>query len=160
MALLKLPILMGQEAGFYGLGIDERLEPVVPVTFSDPAHVSRLHQALAPPPAARSNEVVAWTGGTFYARPAPGAEPFVREGSRVAAGDSLGILEVMKMFNPIRAAFAGTVTRVFAKSDTGVIVAKGQPLFEIEPDEPVLRESPETAAARQRGKTEALLDRL
>jgi len=160
MGLLKLPILIGQDAGFYGLGIDEKLEPVVPALFTEPGQVPRLHSALAPPPAARSNEIVAWTGGTFYARPAPGAEPFVGEGSHVDAGDPVGILEVMKMFNPIRAAFAGTITRVLAKSDTGAIVAKGQALFEIEPDEPIVRESAEALVQRRREKTAALLQRL
>jgi acetyl/propionyl-CoA carboxylase alpha subunit len=160
MGLLKLPILIGQDAGFYGLGIDESLEPVVPAMFTDPAHVTRLHSALAPPIVAASNEIVAWTGGTFYARPAPGDDLFVQEGSHVDEGDSVGILEVMKMFNPIRAKFAGTVTRVLVKGDAGVIVGKGQALFEIEPDAPIVQESADTMTARRREKTASLLDRI
>ena len=98
---MKLPIVVGQEAGFYGLTMDERLEPVVPAPFLDEARVPRLHAALAPPPAAGANEILAWTGGTFYARPSPGAEPYKIEGSRFEAGATMGIMEVMKMFNPI-----------------------------------------------------------
>ncbi|MCH8882525.1 MAG: biotin carboxylase, partial [SAR324 cluster bacterium] len=159
LPLLKLPIVVGQEAGFYGLTMDERLEPVVPAPFLDEARVSHLHAALAPPPAARANEILAWTGGTFYARPSPDAEPYVTEGSRFAAGDTMGILEVMKMFNPIRAEFGGTVTRVLA-GDTGVIVHKGQRLFEVEPDETATAETPEEAAVRRRERTLAMLERL
>jgi biotin carboxyl carrier protein len=160
MALLKLPILVGQDAGFHGLSVDERLEPVVPEAFADPERAARLHRALAPPPPARSNEIVAWTGGTFYARPAPDTEPYVRAGSHVRAGDAVGILEVMKMFNPIRAEVSGTITRVLVEAGAGQIVSKGQPLFEIDPDEPLARESEEAAQARRREKTRSLLERL
>jgi len=49
--------------------------------------------------------------GTFYARPSPGAEPFVHEGGAVSAGQTVGLVEVMKTFTPIRAAGAGTLRR-------------------------------------------------
>jgi len=64
--------------------------------------------------------------GTFYAAPSPDAPPFVKVGQTVKAGDTLGIIEAMKMFNPIEAEVAGTVT--------AVLVENGQP---VEFDEPM-----------------------
>jgi biotin carboxyl carrier protein len=52
------------------------------------------------PPGARA--VVAPTDGVFYVRPAPDADPFVRAGDRIRAGQTLGLVEVMKTFNQIR----------------------------------------------------------
>ncbi len=64
--------------------------------------------------------------GTFYASPSPDAAPFVKVGQTVKAGDTLGIIEAMKMFNPIEADVSGTVRAILVKS--------GQP---IEFDEPM-----------------------
>jgi acetyl-CoA carboxylase biotin carboxyl carrier protein len=64
--------------------------------------------------------------GTFYASPNPDAAPFVKVGQSVKAGDTLGIIEAMKMFNPIEADISGTVR--------AVLVESGQP---IEFDEPM-----------------------
>lgn len=64
--------------------------------------------------------------GTFYASPNPDAPAFVKLGQTVKAGDTLGIIEAMKMFNPIEADVDGTVV--------AVLVANGKPL---EFDEPM-----------------------
>jgi acetyl-CoA carboxylase biotin carboxyl carrier protein len=64
--------------------------------------------------------------GTFYASPNPDAPPFVKLGQSVKAGDTLGIIEAMKMFNPIEADVSGTVL--------AVLVTNGKPL---EFDEPM-----------------------
>ena len=64
--------------------------------------------------------------GTFYASPNPDAPAFVKVGQTVKAGDTLGIIEAMKMFNPIEADVSGTVRAILVKS--------GQP---IEFDEPM-----------------------
>ena len=53
--------------------------------------------------------------GTFYASPSPEAAPYVRIGQSVKAGDTIGIIEAMKMFNPIEADGSGTVTAVLVK---------------------------------------------
>ena len=50
--------------------------------------------------------------GTFYVAPSPGAEPFVRDGDEVEAGQTLGIVEAMKLMNPIVADTAGVVAEV------------------------------------------------
>jgi acetyl-CoA carboxylase biotin carboxyl carrier protein len=68
--------------------------------------------------------------GIFYASPNPGAETFVKIGQTVKVGDTLGIIEAMKMFNQIEADQAGTVRAVLA--DSGQPVEFDQPLFVIE----------------------------
>ncbi len=50
--------------------------------------------------------------GTVYLAPEPGAPPFVREGDRVKAGDTLLIIEAMKVMNPIKAPVAGVITEI------------------------------------------------
>ncbi len=160
LEVLQLPILVGADAGFYGLRLDDKLEPIIPAAFRDEGLIPGLQRALAPPPPARSNQILAWTGGTFYSRPAPGAEPFVTECSHFQADYPVGILEVMKMFNPILAGFAGTITKVLNSGDAGIIVHKGQPLFEVEPDEPLAGESGKDDPAHRREKTMALMERI
>ena len=64
--------------------------------------------------------------GTYYASPSPDKPPFVTVGQAVKAGETLGIIEAMKMFNPIEADVSGTVR--------AILVSSGQP---IEFDEPM-----------------------
>jgi acetyl-CoA carboxylase biotin carboxyl carrier protein len=107
---------------------------------SAPAPVHQVH--VAPQPAAAPAEPTAPAGGdktlpeghvvaapmvgTFYASPNPEAPPFVKVGQKVKIGDTLGIIEAMKMFNQIEADVAGTVV--------AVLVGNGQP---VEFDEPL-----------------------
>jgi acetyl-CoA carboxylase biotin carboxyl carrier protein len=67
--------------------------------------------------------------GTYYAAPAPDKPPFVTVGQAVKAGDTLGIIEAMKMFNPIEAEVSGTVLKILV--ETGQPVEFDQPLFVI-----------------------------
>jgi acetyl-CoA carboxylase biotin carboxyl carrier protein len=67
--------------------------------------------------------------GTFYTAPAPDKPPFVTVGQSVNAGDTLAIIEAMKMFNPIEADVSGTVLKVMAES--GQPIEFDQPLFVI-----------------------------
>lgn len=69
--------------------------------------------------------------GTFYARPSPDQPPFVSVGSTVQASDTVGLVEVMKMFNSIKAGVSGTIKRIVAES--GKPVHQGQTLLLIEP---------------------------
>lgn len=68
--------------------------------------------------------------GTFYASPSPEADPFVKVGQKVKVGDSVCIVEAMKMFNKIEADADGTISRVLLND--GDPVEFDQPLFEIE----------------------------
>jgi acetyl-CoA carboxylase biotin carboxyl carrier protein len=67
--------------------------------------------------------------GTFYASPSPDAEPFVRVGDRVRAGQVLCIVEAMKLMNEIESDVAGTVLQVLVKNAQPV--EYGEPLFAI-----------------------------
>ena len=67
--------------------------------------------------------------GTFYASPAPDKPAFVSVGQAVKAGETLAIIEAMKMFNPIEADVSGTVLSVLAES--GQPIEFDQPLFVI-----------------------------
>ncbi len=83
------------------------------------------------PPAASWVPVTAPMVGTFYRAPGPDQPPFVQEGDRVEAGQTLCIIEAMKMFNEIQAEVSGRVVRVLAEN--GAPVEYGQPLFLIDP---------------------------
>ena len=67
--------------------------------------------------------------GTYYASPAPDKPVFVKIGQAVKQGETLGIIEAMKMFNPIEADVSGTVLKVMAEN--GQPVEFDQPLFVI-----------------------------
>jgi biotin carboxyl carrier protein len=75
-------------------------------------------------------EVLSPLPGTFYRRPNPQSPEFKREGDRVAAGDVIGLVEVMKSFNEVQADAAG-VLRSFQIEDEGTVEA-GQVLAVIE----------------------------
>jgi acetyl-CoA carboxylase biotin carboxyl carrier protein len=88
--------------------------------------------AAAAPAAASKNDhtVTAPMVGTFYASAAPGAKAFVDIGSEVNVGDTLCIIEAMKMMNQIESDKAGRVTSIMARN--GDPVEFGQPLFVVE----------------------------
>jgi acetyl-CoA carboxylase biotin carboxyl carrier protein len=68
--------------------------------------------------------------GTFYRAPAPGAEPFVKEGDYVEKGQTLCIIEALKVMNEIESEVSGVVRKVLVEN--GQPVEYGQPLFHIE----------------------------
>jgi acetyl-CoA carboxylase biotin carboxyl carrier protein len=68
--------------------------------------------------------------GTFYRAPAPEAPPFVEVGDTVRVGQTLCILEAMKLMNELQSEVSGTVRKILAEN--GAPVEYGQPLFEIE----------------------------
>lgn len=67
--------------------------------------------------------------GTFYTAPAEDAEAFVQVGDRVKKGQTLAIVEAMKLMNDIESEYEGVVSEVFVKN--GDMVEYGQPLFAI-----------------------------
>ena len=68
--------------------------------------------------------------GTFYAAPAPDADPFVKVGDRVEVGQTLCIIEAMKLMNEIEAETAGTIKQILVQNAEPVEF--DQPLFVIE----------------------------
>ena len=69
--------------------------------------------------------------GVFYRAASPGADPVVEVGSRVQVGDTLCILEAMKLMNEINSEYAGVVSNILVEN--GELVSLGQELFWIEP---------------------------
>jgi acetyl-CoA carboxylase biotin carboxyl carrier protein len=96
--------------------------PAAPTATAAPA------EPAAPP--VRGQQVTAPMVGTFYSGPAPGAKPFVEIGTEVKPGDTLCVIEAMKMMNQIESEFAGRVVSILVEN--GSPVEFGQPLFVIE----------------------------
>ncbi|WP_017925232.1 acetyl-CoA carboxylase biotin carboxyl carrier protein [Thioalkalivibrio sp. HL-Eb18] len=85
-------------------------------------------EAAAPAaPEVDGHPVTAPMVGTFYRAPSPGAKPFVEVGQTVEVGETLCIIEAMKMLNPIEADQAGTIRDILVEN--GNPVEYGQPLF-------------------------------
>jgi acetyl-CoA carboxylase biotin carboxyl carrier protein len=102
---------------------------------SAPAPLAAQPTAAAPAAAAASesppqNAVVSPMVGTAYLAPEPGAAPFISVGTKVAKGETLLIIEAMKVMNPLPAPRAGTVSQVLVSD--GMPVEFGQPLLVID----------------------------
>ena len=69
--------------------------------------------------------------GVFYRSPSPDAEPYVREGGEVSAGQVIGLIEAMKLFNEIKCDVTGTVRRISAGD--GDLVKARETLIEVDP---------------------------
>ena len=80
--------------------------------------------------AEHADAITAPLTGVFYRSPSPQTPAFVEIGSLVAAGDVIGLIEAMKLFNEIRSTKSGTVRRIVA--DNGQLVRAHQPLIELD----------------------------
>jgi len=146
---IKKLIELVEESGIAELEITEG-EESVRINRHSPAPAQQMHYAAAPmhapapasapaaAPAVAAPEAVEESGhmlrspmvGTFYESPAPGAKAFVQVGQQVNVGDTLCIVEAMKMMNQIEADVAGTVKKILVENEAPVEF--DQPLFVIE----------------------------
>ena len=101
-----------------------------PLAAAAPAVASAAAEVAAPPAAPVGHNVKSPMVGTFYRSSAPGAKPFVEIGSVVKEGDTICIIEAMKILNEIEADRAGTVSKILCEN--GQAVEYGQPLVVIE----------------------------
>jgi acetyl-CoA carboxylase biotin carboxyl carrier protein len=144
---LKKLIDLVQESGIAELEITEGEEKVkivkggqvsvshpAAVAASAPAHVEARQPAAPgpaapaePPPGQEGHVVKAPMVGTFYRSPSPDAKPFVEVGQSVKEGDTICIIEAMKLMNEIEADAAGVVKAILVEN--GQPVEYGQPLF-------------------------------
>jgi len=90
------------------------------------------HREAARPAAAALKEIKSPMVGTFYRAPEPGAEPYAKVGSRVTPGQTVCIIEAMKIMNEIEAEVAGVVREVSV--DDAQPVEFGQVLFRVDPN--------------------------
>jgi acetyl-CoA carboxylase biotin carboxyl carrier protein len=105
--------------------------PAAPALAAAGAPVPAADPVVAAPPA-NYKEVVSPIVGTFYRAPAPDAAPFVEVGSRVVKGQTLCIVEAMKIMNQIESDTTGTVKSILVENAASVQF--GQPLFHIVAD--------------------------
>ncbi|MCE0761997.1 acetyl-CoA carboxylase biotin carboxyl carrier protein subunit [Pseudonocardia kujensis] len=106
--------------------------PAPAVAPAAPAHAAPAEPQPQDTPSADDHVLTAPSVGVFWRSPSPGAPPFVEVGSTVAVGDTIGIVEVMKLMNNVVADVAGTVTAVFPANAEHVEF--GTPLVAIRPD--------------------------
>jgi acetyl-CoA carboxylase biotin carboxyl carrier protein len=99
-----------------------------PIAASTPGAAAPAAKA---PAAIKGHAVKSPMVGTFYRSPSPGAKPFVEVGQTVKQGQTLCIIEAMKMLNQIEADASGTVSEILVEN--GQAVQFDQPLFVIEP---------------------------
>tara|TARA_B100001996_G_scaffold339581_1_gene292668 strand:+ start:612 stop:1070 length:459 start_codon:yes stop_codon:yes gene_type:complete len=83
------------------------------------------------PASSNQNEIVSPMPGTFYSAPSPEAESFVKAGDSIKKGDTLCIIEAMKIMNEIEAESAGIISEILINN--GDPVEYNQPLFKINP---------------------------
>src|ERR1051326_7025779 len=81
--------------------------------------------------AANGQEITAPMVGTFYAAPEPGAKPFVELGAEIDEETTVGLIEVMKVFNAVQSRVRGKIVEVLGQN--GQFVEVGQPLFVVPP---------------------------
>jgi acetyl-CoA carboxylase biotin carboxyl carrier protein len=106
------------------------MQMAAPVAVAAPAAPGPTAAAPAAPAAPSGHVVKSPMVGTFYRAGQPGADPFVSVGSQVKEGDTLCIIEAMKLMNEIEADATGTIREVLVEN--GSPVEFGQPLFVIE----------------------------
>jgi len=156
MELYGLLPLIGDRVGFFNLQVNDDLTITIPEQLFDRDHQAKMKKVLVPPPVTKADEIVAVSGGMYYAQEAPGMPPFIEEGQHFEMGDPLYIVEVMKMFNKVYAPFAGTIDKILVDTN-GTIVSKGQPLFKVTPDETFVEEDPAEVKARIVSNTDQYL---
>jgi acetyl/propionyl-CoA carboxylase alpha subunit len=157
LELLSVLPFLGARAGFYELRVEDDLTCTIPERLRDAELTAKMAKVLVPPLPMKDDEIVAETGGMFYAQESPGAPALAPVGHHFEKGDPLYVLEVMKMFNKVLAPFSGTIDEMCVSGGEGMIVSKGQTLFKVTPDEKLVVEDPAVVAARTRESTDAIL---
>lgn len=134
-SLTEMEIVEGEESVRLMRGGQAQAMTYVAPPVAAPPAVAAPAPAAAEPPKADDDGIpegelaLSPMVGTFFAASGPGAEPFVSLGQRVGVGDTLCIIEAMKMFNQIEADVAGTVVAILVEN--GQPVEYDQPLFVI-----------------------------
>jgi acetyl-CoA carboxylase biotin carboxyl carrier protein len=133
--------------GWFGTGVvitrttSAPVQPSVPMVMPvPPAHAApAAPEAEGREPAGRPasaaphlKEIRSPMVGTFYKAPEPGAEPYIKVGNRVSPGQTVCIIEAMKIMNEIEAEIAGTVREISVED--GQPVEFGQVLFRVDPN--------------------------
>lgn len=153
LELLGMLFLIGENTKFWDMKVLDDLEVVIPDYLTDLDLQARMKKILVPPPATKADEIVSVCGGMYYGQEGPGLPKFVSEGMHFEKDQPLYIIEVMKMFNTIRAPFSGTIDKIIMEGGDGTIVQKGQPLFKISPDEKFVEVDHKAVEKEKRDRT-------
>jgi len=156
LELLSVLPFLAECARYHDFQVSEDLTIKVPAWAADSDVTAESLRFLSPPPAAASDELTAPSGGMYYAREAPDRPPLIEKGDHFNAGDDLCVIEVMKMFNKVKAPFSGTIDAVLIDDDA-TIVKKGQTLFKVTPDEIVVLPTEKEIASQRQTATDAFL---
>ncbi|MDP1697375.1 MAG: acetyl-CoA carboxylase biotin carboxyl carrier protein [Xanthomonadaceae bacterium] len=119
--LARLPRTSAVPAAMHAAPVTHAAEHARPAPVAEDSYSKHGGKAIPDGHMVRSPMV-----GTYYASPNPEAAPFIKVGQSVKAGDTLAVIEAMKMFNPIEADVSGTIV--------AILVENGQP---VEFDEPM-----------------------
>ncbi len=124
--------------GWFGTGVVITRTAAGPVYATTPAAPASAPQVLSPAPAGEAprlapalKEIRSPMVGTFYKAPEPGADPYVKVGGRISPGQTVCIIEAMKIMNEIEAEISGVVREICA--DDTQPVEFGQVLFRVDP---------------------------
>ncbi|AZD36972.1 Biotin carboxyl carrier protein of acetyl-CoA carboxylase [Pseudomonas chlororaphis subsp. aurantiaca] len=129
--LLELSLTEGDSTVrlFRQAGAEQASTPSLAVPQEQPVPVAPEAAARADTPAVAALEVKASLYGVLHLTPAVGEPPFVAVGEQVEAGQTLAIIEAMKMFHPVKAKSAGRISAILVQG--GAEVEAGQPLFRL-----------------------------
>ena len=97
--------------------------PVPSMMAAGPTYITEPNPETMPAGSVETSPMV----GVFYAAPSPNDPPFVTPGQKVQAGDTLGIIEAMKIMNPLEATQSGIIDAILV--DNGEVVQFGQPVI-------------------------------
>ncbi len=153
LELLGILYVLACNLKFWDFKIEEDLEVTIPDYLHDTELHARMKKVLVPPPTTKADEVVSICGGMYYGQEGPGLPPFISEGMHFEKGQALYIIEVMKMFNTVRATFSGTIDKIIMQGADGSIVQKGQTLFKVTPDEKFVEVDSNEIEKEKREKT-------
>ena len=131
---LKITVSKGDPIPIAGAAAQSTTVTAAAAAKPAPAATPAAPKAPTPKPAAIPEGMVPITApllGTFYVAPEPGAPPFVKVGQQITEDTTVGLIEVMKVFNSVRATVTGTVVEVVAQN--GQFVEFGQTLFIVKP---------------------------
>ncbi|MEA1881674.1 MAG: acetyl-CoA carboxylase biotin carboxyl carrier protein [Candidatus Marinimicrobia bacterium] len=114
-----------------GVNVSSGPAPAVTTTAAPVAAQVSEAEASAPAKLAGGEEILSPMPGTYYSASSPDSPPFIKEGDTVSEGDTLCIIEAMKIMNEIEAEQSGTIRKILVEN--GKPVEYNQPLFVINP---------------------------
>lgn len=110
------------------ISLTRHYDAPVPTMMAAPAAAGVPAPSAAPAASAKAGSVeTSPMVGVFYAAPSPNDPPFVKVGQKVQAGDTLGIIEAMKIMNPLEATQSGIIDEILV--DNSEVVQFGQPVI-------------------------------